>query len=329
MLMRRLLLVLLFLQFVATRSFSVRTASHWTFALAAKERNGIDKAISPALPVGRRELGAKLLTIPAGVSTPFLFIPDVKASSRVASMREHLCAVSDPSTYSALVYAKPTAKQAKKIPLLVVLHGAGKNEEGVWNLADPNGEHAGLLPTLIDINKAPLAASDHFAMVAPYSFGKRSFYEEPRSKLLRFVDWVCSEEGQKAGCPSNIDSSRIFLFGFSDGATVAVELATTQRFKACVVCAYGYSGILPQLALERLKNIPMWIFHSADDVIFPVSYSDQLVKSLRSVSTTPDLIRYTRYESDQEGFTGNVRGHSVGITASKSADIYTWMLNIT
>jgi predicted peptidase len=326
--------IILIVQFVTAHSFIGRSARHWTFALAEEEGNRIDNAVvfPPTLPVGRRELGAKFLVIPVGVgvATPFLSIPDVKASSDVASVRENLIAVSDPSTYTALVYSKSTAIQdSNKIPLLVVLHGAGKNENSVWSLADPNGEHAGLLPSLIAINKAPLAMTDHFAMVAPYSFGKRSFYEEPRSKLLRFIDWVCSDEGQKAGCPNNIDSSRIFLFGFSDGATVAVELATTRRFQACVVCAYGYSGILPELALERLKNIPMWIFHSADDVIFPVRYSDQLVQSLRRVSTKPDLIRYTRYESDQEGFTGNVRGHSVGITASKSYEIYTWMLNIT
>ena len=142
------------------------------------------------------------------------------------------------------------------------------------------------------------------------------------------MEWVCSKEGQEAGCPSSIiDPKRVFLFGFSDGATVTVELATTRRFKACVVCANGFSGILPQLALDRLKGIPFWVFHSADDVIFPVKYGDQLVKSLRSVSGT-DLVKYTRYDQDQEGFTGNVRGHSVGITASKLPDMYTWMLSI-
>lgn len=243
------------------------------------------------------------------------------------SMKENLSAVTDPSSYSALMYSN-SINQDKKVPLLVVLHGAGNNQDGVWSLADLQGEHAGLLPSLISNNQAPPVAVDNFAIVAPYAAGKRSFYEDPRSRLLKFVEWVCSEEGQKAGCPSNIDPNRIFLFGFSDGATVAVELATTRRFKACVICAYGYSGVLPQLALDRLKDIPFWVFHSADDVIFPVKYGDQLVKSLRSVSRTPGLIQYTRYDKDQEGFTGDVRGHSVGITASKMSDLYTWMLSI-
>ena len=251
-----------------------------------------------------------------------------KVHASHGTTKANLRVVTDPNTYSALMYSSHSSptNQGEKMPLLVVLHGAGNNQDGVWSLADPKGEHAGLLPSLIASNQAPQAAVDNFIVVAPFAEGKRSFYEEPRSRLLRFVDWVCSEDGQKAGCSSNIDPNRIFLFGFSDGATVAVELATTRRFKACVVCAYGYSGILPQLALDRLQGIPFWVFHSADDVIFPVRYGDQLVKSLQNVSP-PSLIRYTRYDRDQEGFTGDVRGHSVGITASKMGDLYSWLLS--
>jgi len=272
--------------------------------------------------LGRRDFSFGASCV--GVASLF---PDI-AQANVTTMKDHLREVRDPNTYSALSYVDPTITNKEKgVPLIVVLHGAGKNQDGVWSLADIQGEHAGLIPSLIATNKAPLVLADNFAVVAPYAAGKASFYDEPRSKLLKFVDWVCSEEGQKAGCPPNIDPNRIFLFGFSDGATVGVELATTRRFKACIICAYGYSGILPSLALERLKDLPIWVFHSKDDVIFPVSYSDQLVQSLRSVST-PGLVRYTRFEADQEGFTGNVKGHSVGITASKMADIYTWMLSI-
>jgi len=112
---------------------------------------------------------------------------------------------------------------------------------------------------------------------------------------------------------------------------VAVELATTRRFAAVAIAAYGFSGTaLPDRALVLLKDIPFWVFHSADDVIFPVSYSDQLVRSLRSVATASgngeSVVRYTRYDQDQEGFTGSVRGHSTGITASKLPELYEWML---
>lgn len=236
-----------------------------------------------------------------------------------------LLEVVDPKTYSALSYTPPGA-QDKPLPLLIVLHGAGINDGPVWNLADPNGEHAGLAPSLLASGRAPPDLADNFAVVAPYAAGKRSFYEEPRRKLLDFVEWVCSDAGRRAGCAS-IDPSRVFLFGFSDGATVAVELATTRRFAAAVVAAYGFTGELPSLATQRLKGVPIWVFHSADDVIFSVANSDRLVNSLRQLGG--DSVRYSRYDSDQEGFTGRVRGHSTGITASKDAEVYRWLLSVS
>jgi len=168
---------------------------------------------------------------------------------------------------------------------------------------------------------------NNFAVVCPYSQDKASFYEEPRSKILQFLNWVCSEEGQQAGCPV-VDPENIFLFGFSDGATLGVELLTTKRFRAGVVAAYGFTGTLPVLALDRLRGTPLWAFHSADDVIFNVQCSDNLVQSLRNVNDDSSIIRYSRFDSDQEGFTGSVRGHSTGITASKLPDLYMWMLSL-
>lgn len=68
------------------------------------------------------------------------------------------------------------------------------------------------------------------------------------------MEWVCSAEGRRAGCP-NVDPQRVFLFGFSDGATVAVELATTRRFAGAVVASYGFTGALPPKARDEKKRL--------------------------------------------------------------------------
>ena len=264
-----------------------------------------------------------LLSAASTALTSIVHVAAAQARPGSTSIR----AVTDPRTYSALVYTPPGPTQP--LPMLLVLHGAGNNEAGIWTLADPNGEHAGLAPTLLSSGNAPAALADNFAVVTPFvGNGKRSFYEEPRSKLLEFVEWVCSDEGRRAGCPE-IDPTRRFLFGFSDGATVGMELATTLRFRAVAVAAYGFTGQeLPALALERLRDLPIWVFHSADDVIFSVANSDRLVSSLRRVSSRPNVVRYTRFERDQEGFTGAIRGHSTGITASKMPKLYEWFLSV-
>jgi len=87
------------------------------------------------------------------------------------------------------------------------------------------------------------------------------------------------------------------------------------------------------------------VFHSRDDVIFDVSNSDRLVAQLdrtnrdRSGSLaardggdnkqTNDIIRYSRFESDPENLPKRIRGHSMGITASKSPELYNWLLDVT
>jgi predicted peptidase len=294
-----------------------------------------------------------------------------------------LTEVNDPQTYPALVYQpepKPTPdleegvvastnnmnnNNNNKLPVLVVLHGAGKNELDVWNLADIRGEHAGLIPSLLASGKAPPELYENFIVIAPYSIGKASFYDEPRSKLLQCIRWACDshttstaspQQGSGNGTTSTnkdiksvtvqgidtdrMDLSRVYLFGFSDGATLGIELMTTRKFAAGIFAAYGFTGKLPKLALERMQDLPMWIFHSQDDVIFPVKCSDQLVKDLRAMNINSNtnantgkgndtsIVRYSRFQQDQEGFTGSVKGHSTGITASRNPEVYKWLLSL-
>jgi len=253
-----------------------------------------------------------------------------KAAHSITDKNLGLQIVTDPSTYSALAYAPPidTKKQGSN-PLILVLHGAGRNDKEIYSdLADPNGEHSGLIPSLIASGRAPTEATQNFAILAPYSFGKPSFYQDPRRNLLDFVDWAIARRNTP-DLPIDFDPHRIFLFGFSDGATVAVELLTTKRFAAGVICSYGYTGTtLPARALEKLANVPVWVFHSKDDVIFPVGSSDKLVQQLRSAGVGESVVRYTRYEKDPENLPLRVRGHSTGISASKDPEIYKWLLQI-
>ncbi|OLP89583.1 hypothetical protein AK812_SmicGene28945 [Symbiodinium microadriaticum] len=250
--------------------------------------------------------------------------PPYPATAESQSRQGQLVTVRDPETYSALAYSPRDVKGP--LPLLVVLPGAGRNDKDATDLANIRGEHGGLAPSLIAEGIAPADLTENFAVLAPYAAGKKSFYEEPRKKMLQFIAWACSDAGRAAGVPA-VDLKRLFLFGFSDGATEVMELASTRRFAGCVVAAYGFTGELPRLALERLKDIPVWVFHSADDVIFPVSCSDKLVKRLKETNSR-DVVRYTRYNQDQEGFTGSVRGHSTGITASRQPDLYRWLLQL-
>ena len=268
-----------------------------------------------------------------------------------------LFSISDPNSYSALVYIpsestpSSTTVIQNKLPVLLVLHGAAKNELPIWNLANSEGEHSflplGVLASsFLSTNDsmssreviAPSLLSEGFVVVTPYSYGKRSFYEEPRSKILQFVNYITSfsssssnvlndttdtNSSQTRALLKRIDPTRIFLFGFSDGATLGIELLTTQKFKAGVFCSYGFTGVLPKLALERLANLPIWIFHAVDDEIFPVSCSDRLVNSLQSVNDEMKKKEIVRYSKLEKG------GHVMpAVVASRSSEVFEWLSSL-
>ena len=288
----------------------------------SKSKNGLDRRSAIA---GSAALSF-LRPLPKALATP-------TSTTIINNDKEDLYAplkvVKDPETYSALSYAPPT--NTPETPLILVLHGAGENDRDILeDLANPVGEHAGLIPSLIASKAAPSNLLDNFCVLAPYSFGKPSFYNDPRKNLLQFVDWAIRNQNTEA-LPLRFDPKRIILFGFSDGATVAVELLTTNRFAAGVICSYGFSGkALPPQALDRLAKIPIWVFHSRDDVIFDVGNSDRLVQQLEKVNESTNgsssIVKYSRFESDPENLSPRVRGHSMGITASKSTELYDWMI---
>jgi hypothetical protein len=62
------------------------------------------------------------------------------ASMSSANDIDTLSIVKDPETYSALAYAAPNKNKGKSNPLILVLHGAGRNDQDILtDLADPRG----------------------------------------------------------------------------------------------------------------------------------------------------------------------------------------------
>lgn len=269
------------------------------------------------------------------------------AEESILIPRGEVFEIQDPNSYSAVVYIPPSVKGGKEkakpspsLPLLIVLHGAGVNQHAaLYEFTTPGGDHTNLPPYLLSTQQAPASLSENFVVVAPYvGKGKRSLYDEPRSKLLSFVKWFNTHiESQTLADGTNITINRqkVSLFGFSEGATLAVEMATTRQFLGVITASYGFAGTLPTMAMERLLGIPIWAFHSKGDDIYDIQCSDRLVSSLLSydggldVFAVGDIVKYTKLlpsandkiESGRE----HVRAASV---ASRSAEVYSWLLSL-
>lgn len=250
--------------------------------------------------------------------------------------------IHDPNSYSAVVYI-PTEKATKQssLPLLVVLHGAGVNQHSALNeFTAPGGDHTNLPPYLLSTQQAPSSLSENFVVVAPYvGKGKRSLYDEPRSKILSFIKWFntyIESQSLSDGTNISINRQKVSLFGFSEGATLAVELATTRQFQGVVIASYGFTGQLPQMAIQRLQGIPIWAFHSKGDDIYDVNCSDSLVSSLLSyeggldVFSVGDIIKYTKLvpPTNNDKIEPGREHVRASLVASRSAEVFLWLLSL-
>lgn len=109
-----------------------------------------------------------------------------------------------------------------------------------------------------------------------------------------------------------IDPARIYLTGLSMGGYGAWRMATEypELFAAIVpICGGGD----PQDA-ERIKNLPIWVFHGDLDNAVPVEKSREMVKALKKLGSK---VKYTEYKDV---------GHGSWGPAYNNMELYSWLL---
>lgn len=135
-----------------------------------------------------------------------------------------------------------------------------------------------------------------------------------------------------------VDATRVYLHGYSMGGSGVYRIAYrwTDRFAAIVSVAGRVVPAPPNTPeeigrdrqtnvflaaadpyatlAERLKSIPIWLFHGDADERVPVGESRQLVAALRSVGAP---VRYTEYPG--------VNHTVVSQKASADADLLKWL----
>ena len=201
-------------------------------------------------------------------------------------------------------------------PLLVFMHGRG--ESGGFDVTNAQS-----LPLQLLAN-ASFAASFPFAVLVPqcpeYCASDNGWPDEVLQSLTALIAATVSAHG--------LDSSRISLAGQSMGGNGAWLYAAQQRrlFSALVViCGYSYPKDSAQIA-KRLSTLPVTVYHSADDVVIPVSASDTMVKLLAG---NPDVhyVRYTTAPGPPMEEYAHLRGHGAYELAVRDASRYAWLLN--
>lgn len=159
-------------------------------------------------------------------------------------------------------------------PLLLFLHGRGECGNNL-ELVRRHGP-----PKLASGPKRP-AFLEPFIILSPQCPEGENWSPTALTALL-----------DQAGEDLRIDRKRIYLTGLSMGGYGAWYLALEhpERFAAlCPICGGGD----PRL-VERFQDLPIWMFHSANDGVVPVSESDRMFIALQRCQAN---VTYTRYRA--------------------------------
>ena len=219
--------------------------------------------------------------------------------------------------YRYQVYVPRTYSDTAAWPVILALHGSG--ERG----AD------GLLQTQVGLAAAIRRYTDRYPAIVVFpqspltSDGWRG---APAEAALAALDSTQSE--------FKTDSSRVYLTGLSMGGNGVWYLAYhhPERFAALVVaCAFvnpiktssgvNYTPIgsasgdqaFEEIA-QRIRKLPIWLFHGDVDPVAPVEESRRMVAALRRVG---NAARYTE-------LTGV--GHNAWDPAYENPDLPVWLL---
>lgn len=198
-------------------------------------------------------------------------------------------------------------------PVVLFLHGAG--ERG----AD------GRRPTEVGIGSAirRAIAPDSAVVVFPQADDGRRWFADMAAFALAALDSAIVE--------LHGDPDRIYLTGASMGGQGAWFLARAEpaRFAAiATVCGRLFAtpdvadtvaiptveGDDPYAAVAAaVRDVPAWVFHSADDPVVPVEESRRIVEALRALGADP---RYTEYAD---------AGHGAWERAYADPELWRWL----
>lgn len=114
----------------------------------------------------------------------------------------------------------------------------------------------------------------------------------------------------------NVDTSRIHLTGLSMGGfgTFALGIHNPSRFASLVpLCAACEVPIEDKV--DRIKDIPIWIFHGENDRVVPAAHSRKIVEALKT--TGSKNVRMTVIDGV---------GHDCWTEAYNDVGLWEWML---
>lgn len=189
-------------------------------------------------------------------------------------------------------YLLPQKNQNKKLPLLIILHGAGErgndNEKQLTHGGKLFADSLEKYPAMVVFPQCPEQEYWPPVNITKTKTG-RSFEFLPKietASALNLVELLIDS----LISTGKIDIDRIYIGGLSMGGmgTFALAAAHPDLFAAAVViCGAGNTH-----DVKKFSHIPFWIFHGALDDIVPVENAYAMEKALTAAGAKPIVTIY-------------------------------------
>lgn len=212
-------------------------------------------------------------------------------------------------------YEPKNIDKNKKYPLVVFLHGAGERGNdnflhiawyrGAVTFAEPGqqAEH----PCFVLAPQCPADGSWTELLMRGNPF-------KPTKNLLAVANLI-----KKIISEENIDPDRVYLTGLSMGGfgTFALLIEHPELFAGAIpIC-----GGADVNNLEKIKDIPLWIFHAEDDNLVHVEFSRSVVRRLKEIG---GKVKYTEFlwgEMERMGY----HPHASWIPVYDNEEVIDWL----
>lgn len=178
---------------------------------------------------------------------------------------------------------EPSIKE-KRPPVLVILHGYGANEEDLFELSRGfDGRFKTFCP------RAPQVLQEgSYAWYKLERNGRGGFsydykqVKDIREKLFKWIASTCREQ--------ELDSNRVFILGFSQGAMLAYDMALSHPSGIKGILALS-GKLLPESrplkpGPDALKKLAVFIGHGDQDLLIPQAEAEQAEQYLKGLAIT-------------------------------------------
>lgn len=202
-----------------------------------------------------------------------------RGSAKVAGYPHLVCLPSDYAT-----------EPGNRWPMILFLHGSGERGNDISKIKDQGPQGF--------INQGHALP---FIIVSPLLPAGEEWSPE---RLLRLIEDM--EQTYR------VDPRRIYVTGLSLGGRGTYDVAAGYPRKIAAIAALS-AREYPEIA-DRLKTVPVWIFHGADDDVVPARYSREIARRLKQDGAEFKLTIYAGV------------GHGGWDKIYANPDLYAWFL---